>query len=114
MPIDFLSTTLLGDIGWIMVVIYIFIELRWGRGKVIDELNERLDMFGIIMRAVARTTEEIDTDAVDGMLRQNGYEPSDFIVEDEEGDPRLATDVERDAARLTREKFEDDERKRLD
>jgi hypothetical protein len=72
------------ELGWILVMGYIAYELRGKRGRLYN-LDKKLTSAIIVIRALARTDEDMDEQAVDEYLVENGMEPGDFI-EEEDGD----------------------------
>jgi hypothetical protein len=68
------------ELGWILAVLYLFIEIRtpWGR---IKDLTDLIKNTITVVRAVARVHSEIDTQGVDEYLLENGMDPNDFIDE---------------------------------
>jgi hypothetical protein len=67
------------SLGWIPTLIYLFIELRSKRGIVHGRLMKMIKANTVVVRAIARTNDEIETEAVEELLTDNGHEPSDFI-----------------------------------
>lgn len=70
------------ETGWAVVLFYLGWEIRGPRGKI-SEMTTMIKSVIIVVRSMARTNEEIDTEAVDEYLVDNGQEPSDFIRDDE-------------------------------
>lgn len=63
----------------ILILLYLAYETR--RGKIKQLENMVLTMITVV-RAIARTTDEIDEDRVDDYLLENGVSPDHFISED--------------------------------
>lgn len=87
------------ELGWVLVMAYLAYELRGKRGRV-HNLDKKLTSSIIVIRALARTDDEMKEEAVDEYLVENGMEPTDFIAgADEppkrtEGGPTLRSDGE--------------------
>jgi len=73
------------DLGWIIVVIYLGWELRGKRGTI-AKTNKMILSAITVIRALARVHDEIDTEAVDDYLLDNGTEPTTFIDEEDDDD----------------------------
>ena len=68
------------EYGWILVLAYGWWEVRYGRiSQYLEKLDSKLTSTIIVIRAIVRTTPEVDTEKVDDYLADNGHEPSDFI-----------------------------------
>ena len=66
------------EFGWLIVFAYLIIEIRTKKGRIY-QLNNQLNSAIVVIRAIARTTDEVKTSKVDEYLAENGSEPSDFI-----------------------------------
>jgi hypothetical protein len=66
------------EVGWVVVMAYLAYELRGKRGRLY-KLDKKLTSAIIVIRALARTDDEMDEDTVDEYLVENGMEPEDFI-----------------------------------
>lgn len=66
------------EAGWVVVLAYLAYELRGSRGALY-QLDKKITSAIIVIRALARTDEKMDEDAVDEYLVENGMEPGDFI-----------------------------------
>lgn len=66
------------ELGWILVLLYLGIEIRHPRGRV-RKLDEKITNNTIVIRAISRVTEGIREKEVDGYLVSNGMEPEDFL-----------------------------------
>ena len=73
------------DLGWIIVVIYLGWELRGKRGTI-AKTNKMILSAITVIRALARVHEDIDTEAVDDYLLENGTEPQSFIEDEDDDD----------------------------
>ena len=71
------------ELGWIIVVIYLGWELR-GKHGTIAKTNKMILSAITVIRALARVHEDIDTEAVDDYLLENGTEPQSFIEDDDD------------------------------
>lgn len=80
------------ELGWILVLAYLFIELRSKYGKIYDLRHMLLSAITVI-RALARVQEDINTEAVDEYLLENGTEPDDFIADPDEEDIQSDMDI---------------------
>lgn len=67
------------ELGWIPTLLYLIIELRTKRGIVKGKLMEMIRANTVVVRAIARTNDQIDTEAAENLLTDNGHEPGDFI-----------------------------------
>jgi len=67
------------ELGWIPTIVYLFIELRTKRGIINGDVMPMIKANAVVIRAIARTNEEIETEAVENLLTDNGNEPADFI-----------------------------------
>lgn len=72
------------EVGWVVVVLYLMWEIRGPKGKI-NELTKMLRNIVTVVRALARTHDEVDTQKVDEYLTSDGHEPGDFI--NESGNP---------------------------
>lgn len=80
--IDIIATYIQPELGWILVIVYGWYEARFGRiNQYLTGLDKKLTSTIIVIRALTRTNDRIDTEKVDEYLVDNGTEPSDFIVE---------------------------------
>lgn len=66
------------DIGWVAVLAYLFWEIRGPNGKI-RQITESIRSITVVVRALARTSAEIQTDKVDDYLTDNGSQPDDFL-----------------------------------
>ena len=66
------------EIGWVLVILYLGYEIR-GPGGVIHKLHMQISQTAVVVRALARVHESIETEQVDDVLSDNGNEPSDYI-----------------------------------
>jgi len=66
------------EVGWVVVVIYLVIEIRSPKGKI-NNHAKRIESVVIVVRALGQVHEDIDTQKVDAYLTKNGSEPNDFI-----------------------------------
>jgi len=66
------------ELGWMLVMMYLAYELRGKRGRIYN-LDKKLTSAIIVVRALARTYDDMDEQAVDEYLVENGMEPGDFI-----------------------------------
>ena len=80
------------ELGWILVLAYLFIELRSKYGKIYDLRHMLLSAITVI-RALARVHNDIDTEAVDEYLLENGTEPDDFIFDPDGEDVQTDMDI---------------------
>lgn len=71
------------ELGWIVVLAYLFLELRSRYGRIHDLRFMVLSAITVI-RALARVQDDINTEAVDDYLLENGTEPDNFIVDPDE------------------------------
>lgn len=77
--IDLLAQTdPVGIATQILILLYLAYETR--RGKIKKLENMVVTMITVV-RAIARTSEEIDEEKVDKYLLENGVSPDHFIVE---------------------------------
>lgn len=67
------------ELGWIATLAYLVVELRTNKGIVKGKLMEMIRANTVVVRAIARTNDDIDTQAAEELLTDNGHEPSDFI-----------------------------------
>lgn len=67
------------ELGWVPTLLYLLIELRSKHGIVRGCLMKMIKSNTVVVRAIARTNNEIETEAVEKLLTDNGHEPSDFI-----------------------------------
>lgn len=67
------------ELGWIPTIVYLFVELRTDRGVVKGKLMKMIRANTVVVRAIARTNEDIDTEQAEKLLAENKNEPSDFI-----------------------------------
>lgn len=85
---------------WVLILIYLAYEIR--RGKINETLvgiDKKLTSSIIVIRALARESDTIDTAKVDEYLASNGTEPDDFIVDieitqDDEVQSRKSAELE--------------------
>ena len=68
------------EFGWIIILVYLIVEIRTKKGRIY-QLNNQLNAAIVVIRAIARTTDEVKTDKVDKYLTNNSSEPSHFIAE---------------------------------
>lgn len=80
------------EAGWVVTILYLAWEIRGPKGAI-HQLRRSLDSSIIVIRALARSHNDIDTEMVDGYLVENGHEPSDFIKEDEMEDSDFSSTV---------------------
>lgn len=80
------------ELGWIVVLAYLFLELRSRYGRIHDLRFMVLSAITVI-RALARVQEDIDTKAVDDYLLENGTEPDDFISDPDEDNIQSDMDI---------------------
>ena len=66
------------EVGWVVVVLYLMWEIRGPKGQI-ARLVHQLEAIVVVVRALARVHDDIDTKEVDEYLTNNGNEPSDFI-----------------------------------
>lgn len=66
------------ETGWILVLLYLVWEIR-GPGGRIQNIISMIRANTIVVRAIARTNDHIDTDTAEEFLTDNGHEPGDFI-----------------------------------
>lgn len=66
------------EVGWVVTIGYLVWEIRGPKGAI-KELKCSIQSSIVVIRALARTQDEIETSKVDDYLTQNGSEPSDFI-----------------------------------
>lgn len=71
------------EIGWAAVLLYLMWEIRGPRGRV-KEIMSALNSLTVVVRALARASNKVDTKEVDTFLTDNGNEPSDFLDDEEE------------------------------
>lgn len=71
------------ELGWIVVGIYLMVELR-SRHGVVSNMNKMVLSVITVIRALARVHDDIDTEEVDDYLLENGTQPDDFIDDVEE------------------------------
>lgn len=90
------------EVGWVAVILYLMWEIRGPWGKI-NELMKLIKSVTTVVRGLARVHDEVDTEAVDDYLVENGMEPGDFIMDervqmDDEADPNrfIHDDRERD------------------
>ncbi len=82
------------EFGWIIILVYLIVEIRTKKGRIY-QLNNQLNAAIVVIRAIARTTDEVKTNKVDQYLSNNGSEPSDFISQlNYDGEPDFASDEE--------------------
>lgn len=85
--VDWLSTLLWlianPEFGWVVVIGYLAFEIRSRYGRI-SRLDKRLLSAITVVRALARVHDEVDTERVDEYLVENGSEPSDFLVGEDE------------------------------
>jgi len=80
------------EVGWVAVILYLMWEIRGPWGKI-KELMDLIKSVTTVVRGLARVHDDVDTEAVDDYLVENGMEPGDFIkgrdeeLPVEEGDP---------------------------
>lgn len=67
------------ELGWIPTLVYLILELRSKRGIVKGKVMEMIRANTVVVRAIARTNEDIDTEEAEKLLTDNGSKPSDFI-----------------------------------
>ena len=67
------------ELGWIIVFVYLVIELRHPRGRAYA-IDKKLTGAIIVIRALARREDAIDEKLVDDYLVENGMEPEDFFI----------------------------------
>lgn len=68
-------------VGWAGTLIYLIYEIRGPKGKV-NELMSLLKNTVVVVRGLARVHDDVNTEAVDDYLVENGMEPADFIEDD--------------------------------
>lgn len=73
----------------ILILLYLAYETR--RGKIKRLENMVITMITVV-RAMARTTEDIDEEKVDKYLLENGVSPDHFIIEDMEDSHEVESD----------------------
>ena len=86
-PVDTLLHPIL---GWVLVIIYLYYEIRFGRiDDHLSGLDKKLTSSIVVIRAIVRYVNRIgpkdssmDTQLVDEYLVENGMEPGDFIKDD--------------------------------
>lgn len=66
------------EIGWVLVIAYLFYELRTEGGRIY-KLDKKVTSAIVVIRAQSRLHEKMDEEAVDDYLVENGMEPGDFI-----------------------------------
>lgn len=80
------------EVGWVAVILYLMWEIRGPWGKI-KELMDLIKSVTTVVRGLARVHDDVDTEAVDDYLVENGMEPGDFIdkdkteLPDDEADP---------------------------
>ena len=79
------------EVGWVVVMGYLAYELRGKRGRI-HTLDKKLTSATVVIRALARTDDEMNEQAVDEYLVENGMEPSDFIEDDSERKEAVRTE----------------------
>lgn len=79
-PIELLDI-LTSNIGWILVFIYIYYELHWGKvAKTLDDFDEKLTALQLVVFLISRESEDVDEVAVAGVLNyQNGLAADDIV-----------------------------------
>ena len=82
------------EVGWVLAIGYLIFEIRTPWGKI-QELMQMIKNVVTVVRAMARTDSNIDTDGVDEYLLENGVEPADFIVEEDEDSQAILNSLER-------------------
>ena len=70
------------ELGWVIVLIYLYIELRSSHGKL-QRVDERIVAVTTVVRALSRVHDDIETGMVDEYLVENGQEPKDFLGPDD-------------------------------
>ena len=66
------------ETGWILVLAYLIWEIRGRKGRI-QGVVEMVRSNTVVVRAIARTNEDIDTEAADEYLSTDEIEPGDFI-----------------------------------
>lgn len=90
--IDLLAQTdPVGIATQILILLYLAYETR--RGKIKKLENMVVTMITVV-RAIARTSDEIDEEKVDKYLLENGVSPDHFIVEVMDKSDRVVEDPE--------------------
>lgn len=69
------------EVGWVVVIVYLAWEIRGPKGAI-HELKKSITSAIVVIRALARIHESIDTEEVDNYLVENGMEPVDFIKDE--------------------------------
>lgn len=70
------------EVGWLGVFLYLFWEIRGPKGKL-REITDSIRSITIVVRALARANDDVNTDEVDQFLvDDNGNEPGDFLDHD--------------------------------
>lgn len=82
-------------VGWAGTLAYLMYEIRGPRGRV-NQLMSVLKNTVTIVRGLARVHDDIDTEAVDDYLVENGLEPGDFIKKNEEEEIERLRDKKED------------------
>jgi len=80
------------EVGWVVVILYLGWEIRGPKGAV-HEMRSTVNNTIVVIRALARVHEEVDTERVDEYLVDNGSEPGDFIDIDFKDDDDDEDDV---------------------
>ena len=95
------------ELGWIPTLIYLFVELRTDRGIVKGRLMKMIRANTVVVRAIARTNEKIDTEEAEKLLAQDKNEPSDFIDVEHGSEMAAREEEERQAAEGSKESRND-------
>lgn len=67
------------DLGWVVVALYLMWEIRGPKGKIAS-IKHDIRSVTIVVRALARVHQDIETDKVDDFLaEENDSEPIDFL-----------------------------------
>ena len=66
------------ELGWVLVLGYLYVELRSPRGRI-QRMDERILAITTVVRALSRVHGDVETSEVDKYLVENGQEPDDFL-----------------------------------
>lgn len=68
------------EVGWVIVILYLVVELRTKKGALY-KVNKNVDNLVVVVRALARVNDDIDTSRVDEFLSDKRIgEPLDFLA----------------------------------
>ena len=76
------------EVGWVIVVFYLIWEIRGPRGRI-NELIKSINSLRVVVRALVRANDNVDTNSADELLADNGHEPHDFIDDREEAEQEM-------------------------